>query len=406
MIGRTINYKIIKNFSFTLVGSLVFSGSQWLINVLLIKFYSIRDLDEYNFLLSIIVPFNLLMSLNMRNVLAADQGNTIDCNKYYKFRLISMVISGFACIVIIYVSNSLSILAMSILLLRFFDNFFEFYYGMYQKNNDMYSIARSQILRSLFLIILLLGSAVVTKNVIFSFLLAAASSIVLNFLEQKRLKLDIAYNWSSFKQKEFYSWLKIYIPLGFVALVDNLCLSIPKYLLKYYGFENAVGIFSSLVILIFIEGFVVSALCNTLLPKLAREFEFNINSFRSTVRKSVIMIFSLSIAAFLVVVIGGKVLLQIFYNEEIAAYHFELAILFLAALVWNVSTLYSFCLYALKEYKAQTRIQLVFLIVILGSSFLLVPKYGIAGAIYSFGVAHLSRLALNYFFYVKKINKV
>jgi len=356
----------------------------------------LQDVDNYNYILSIIMPVNLLFSLGMRNVIAADQNFTVDVKSFFYYRISSMIFALLLIIFFFLVTNQFSILMIALVLQKYFDNLFDYYYGVYQREKKMSLIAQSQVVRSLFSLLPMVLMGLFYKNINTVFIVIAIVSFGLNIWEQRKLKLNLL-DFKAFgaSLKNVFKWVIKYMPLGIVSFIDSLSLNVPKYFLKASSWQNGVAIFSSLIILIYIVGFVVSALGNTLLPSFAASYLKNKNDFLKILKKALLLVSGISILMILFAYLFGQTFLEIIYNKEIAQYADEFFVLMICCFIWNLSSILSYSLYALKIHKEQLWAQSSLLVTIIFSSFFLIPKLGVMGAVIAFGIGQIARLMIS-----------
>ena len=84
-----------RNFSWTLVGNIVYSACQWGILVILAKLGNPEMVGQYGLAIAIATPVLALSSLQLRQVLTTDVKETVAFGEYLGFRLITTVLSLF-----------------------------------------------------------------------------------------------------------------------------------------------------------------------------------------------------------------------------------------------------------------------------------------------------------------------
>lgn len=385
--------KIISDSSWLFTGSMVYSISQWAITIIIAKYYSLSMLSDFSLALAICTPVFLFFNLNIKFFIVVDD-NIPSLNSLIKFRGLTIALSVLFCFLFytLLTGRWISSLLLFVLGYKLLDSFTELFYAFLQKRQSMSKISISQIKRgAVFILFLLFGTLFgIAFSIIIGFILFFLFLILIHDYFKVSDAPDNNYHLS-YNNGLFF--IKRLLPLGAIALTDTMAIQIPKYYLEGFGYSTEVGIFSSIILLIFIGGFIMSAVCNSLLPKLSNLYNYGkLGDFKRLTWFVIILAFSLGLSYFLVVLFFGEELLAFVYNDSFRV-HFK-AYLYLTGFSFIVylGVAFSFILYSMGLSKSIFISNLFSLLLALLLGLFLVPEMGIIGSVFVFIISQFFRL--------------
>src|SRR5699024_7773075 len=138
------------NFSWTLLGNIIYSVSQFGILIVLAKLGDPKVVGQYTLGLAICSPLFLFSSLKLRSIQATDRKDEYTFNEYYNLRVKTSILVLIIILIILLFANYENYLSWIVLIIAF-SKFFEFQsdivYGLMQKHENMQLMAKSLILR-------------------------------------------------------------------------------------------------------------------------------------------------------------------------------------------------------------------------------------------------------------------
>lgn len=177
------------------------------------------------------------------------------------------------------------------------------------------------------------------------------------------------------------------ITLGLVTLQS----SIPRIFLNHYENTELVGVLSVLSYFVIVGSIFINSICQYLSPKIVKYWMSDIQEFK----KSYIIMQIISIFfGFLVLFICyffGNMILNLVYGEKFIEYEQELNLVMFSGVFLYLSTVNGFTLTAIGYVGKQVYIFTFIVLITLLSSYILIPKFGIDGAIYSMVIAYFSQ---------------
>lgn len=401
---------LLKNFSWTFVGSLIFAFSQWIILIVLAKFGNPEVVGQFSLGLAITAPFVLFANMQLRNIVATDSVEKYSFSQYFGTRLSIMFITLFILLVFLLFTNYSIYLSVVILLVglsKVIESLSELTHGYFQQKERMDYAGKSLILKSISSIMAFSVVFIITRNLLFSL-------IALNVVWFFRLLLfdlkivskytEVKPNYSNIK-----SILLLGLPLGFVSIINSLNTNIPRYFLEnYYNIEQ-LGYFSAIAYILVVGNLFIRPVSLVTAPRIAQSFQVgNIKRYIRYTLLSLIIALILGVFIFIIIFIKGDFLLTIIYDNRYAKYSKIFNIMAIGSIIGFFTTFLNTSIVAAREFKIQPVINLITLSVTSLVSIMFVPTMGILGAAYVTLIAFITQflLSLMLFLYIlKKVKK-
>lgn len=382
-------------FSLIFTGNIINAACQWAMMVVLVKCCSPEMVGQFGLGLAVSAPVMMLVAMQLRTVLATDQGHEFQFRDYLTLRLIALVL-GLGGLLALSVAAHYRWTVVAVILAvgvwKAIESADDILQGLFQKNGRMNYMAASMALKG---ILSLAGLGVIvaaTQNVLWGVLgMIGAVFLVLVgydiprvrqiFREVEGARSRDSQSLRASRLQALTRLTLIGIPLGFVVALNSLNLNIPRYLLEGHCGERELGIFSALAAFMRLGAYVETALAQAALPTLSR---LNANGRREQFRRVLWKLISVSVLVGITGVIGslccGRQLLAVVYASEYAAHASALHLLMVAAGVGYVAGVLKVAVDATRTFRVQFPLFLVSALLALGAGWALIPKYGIVGA--------------------------
>ncbi|SER70841.1 lipopolysaccharide biosynthesis protein [Psychrobacillus sp. OK032] len=400
-----------KNFSWTLIGNIIYAVCQWGLLVALAKIGSPEMMGKFALALAISAPIMMLTNLQLRAVQSTDTEELYHFSDYLGLRLITCLLAlVLITIVVVVVGYPLEIILIVLIITisKIIESISDVIFGLLQKNELMDRISISMILKGILSLITLVIVISITKNLIYGTLALVFSwLLVLLFYDIRNAREFTAFK-PKFRFLSIFNLVKLSLPLGIVFLILSLNTNIPRYFLEYYFGVEELGFFIAMAYLIVAGNTIIIALGQSATPRLAKDYA------SGNRKKFSILLLRLIFIAFFIGVIGmvgsllfGKPLLTLIYKEDYANNSDVFFIIMLAGMINYIGSVLGYGMTATRSFKIQPYISFVSLISGLISSILLIPIYGLMGAAYTLVLSAsvqlvLKSLALIYLTYNKK----
>ncbi|WP_271399254.1 lipopolysaccharide biosynthesis protein [Salinicoccus roseus] len=392
-----------QNFSWILVGNIVFAFSQWFIISIMTKIGTSEMVGMYTLALGVTAPIFLFLNLNLRSIQATDQLGYYSFVSFFLFRnftsVIAVIITLISLLILQY-SIELSIIIFLIAINKFIESQSDVIFGYFQRIENMNLIAKSKIIK-----------AIITM-IIFGLLLYISNNLLLSIIGIliSNLVILITYDLSNLHKKgvnrifgkEIYKILKerkllvslflLGLPLGAASALDSLTINSQRYVIENVLSLEQLGYYASITYLMVAGQTIVGALSHAALPRLSHLYINDFNKYIKLILK--LFLIGIIIASFLIFISYnfGALILEIIYTKEYSEYSNLFILIMVCASIWYLTGFLNAALLATRRFNHQ--------FLIYGASFLstfiltilLIPSLGLFGAAIGLLLGMLTRL--------------
>lgn len=397
------------NFTWILLGNIIYMGSQWLMVVVLAKLSSPKVVGQFTLGLAITAPVFLLTNLQLRTVQATDTKTEYKFNDYLGLRIVTTFIALLFIILIVSIVNypiDTSIVILMIGLAKAFEALSDIVYGLMQKYERMDRIALSRMIKGPITLLTLgllywkfnsLFLSVLGMAVVWLFLFITYDYYNARKFEKIRLKISVSLFWKL---------TKLALPLGIVLMLSSLNTNIPRYLVEFFLGEEALGYFASIAYLMVAGNTVINALGQSATPRLSKYFiKGEVKKYQILLFKLIGIVSLLGIAGWLIALFFGKKILSILYTIDYAQHADIFSIVMLAAAINYVGVFLGYGMTAARIYKIQPYLGILWVFTSILGSLLLIPDLGMRGAAYTLLFSSIIQLISNVVVVVLLIKK-
>ena len=375
------------DFSWSLAGGALYAFAQWLLLIAMARWGSPRMVGEWALALSVTAPVFIFAQFKLRFVQAAEVADEYPWQSYVALRARSMLLSLAAVVLIaaVFYRDTVGTVIILIGVGKAFEGICDLIYGRQQRALLMRGITVALVRRAI--LVLAAGTIAVwySRSAVWTSAAVMAAQALGLFLDWRLapFPMHAAWMWSLAPDKRIAALARRTLPLGVATALGSLQVNVPRLVLDSAVSREAVGSFSLLAYPFLLGGLVITSLCNIALPRLTRRAasgEWRV--FRRSVLLLCIAGAALWAAGVLTTALLGDAVLRLLYPPAYSAFTTELR--------WmSVAVGFSWCfvfigtaLDAVREYRPQPWIFGASTLVIASSCVLLVPRYGLLGAIW------------------------
>ena len=376
--------RLVKNFSWSFMGGLIYAFTQWLILIIITRVGSAYDAGIYSLGLAISAPLVMLLNLNFTALQSTDLTVQYGFDSFKRIRIFGNASFIIIFSIVLLLTNYNFEIAMVLLLIaisKVIESFSELYYGLFQYHERLDIVSKSTILRGILGTLVFWLGYIIFKELYFALIFLIIVWLVnLLFYDYKNGKKTIKNMPKIIQKMNMIDLLKIGIPLGVVSFLASFNVNLTRLVLKYYLSLEDLGYFSAVFYMVLIIGKFMTSLSSTLLPRMARLFEENNKtSFLIILKILILLLLSFSYATILFSYYFGGEILTILYGEE----YFKLKTLLVLIMVYGLFNYLGFVfemgLNAMKDYQFRFTNEILVTLVIIVSSLYFIPHFGING---------------------------
>jgi O-antigen/teichoic acid export membrane protein len=389
-----------RNVVWTFLSNVVFACSQWGMLVVLAKAGSPVMVGEYGLGLAITAPIMLFATLGLRAVQATDVEQNFSFGSYFALRLVTTLVAVFVVAGVILTTGygrHMALIIFAVAIAKGFELVSDVFYGAMQRHERMDRIAKSVILRGPLALVALAAGVLATSDVFWGGMAVAAlwgwfamnydrrnATAVLRDHDHPFTDLGPLWNAAALRRLVLLS-----LPVGLTLMLFSLLTNIPRYFVDAYIGRRALGVYVALTYPLFALTTVVLALGQSATPRLANYAHTNRKAFETLLRRFLIMVLTLGATFALGAFLVGRPLLQLLYGPYYARHSVVFLWLVVASLFAQVTSCLGFTLTALRQFKIQPLLLGISCCICALLSFWLVPREGLLGAAWAYGVAIL-----------------
>lgn len=381
-----------RNFSWTLIGNLVYTLCQWGVLTALANLGSPHSVGVYAWSLAVTSPLMIFGSLSLREVLVTDFNDQFQFSEYVVLR----ALTNLACLAILLVSMvALSIDTAAIVLIMIVginksaDSVSDIIYGYFQKHEFMRPISNSMIVRSTLGLIGFSALLLWTDNVTLAALAALIFSVTTLVLYDVRVlkrfrpatKLMSTMQQMHLPLESLWRLLRISLPLGMAASLISLNFTVSRYFLGASEGTAALGVYTVLAYPTIAGNLVIAAMANATLPKLSRlHAEADRSQFARLLGGLMILAIGMGLLATFLAWWAGEWFLDLLFGPQYATESFAFVVLVAGTGIGFINWFLNSALSAIRLFREALTSQILVLLATVALSWWLIPGNNIVGA--------------------------
>ena len=387
-----------RNFSWTLAGNVIYAACQWGMLVALTKLGTREMVGQFAFGLAVTAPIILFFNLQLREVQATDARREFSFADYFGMRVITTFLALVVIATAVFVladSRTVAAVVLLVALAKATDALADAFVGFLQQAERMQFIAISLVVNGTVSLAAMAGALAATGSVVWACLASVVGSCAGLLLighramrvVRERQKLDgsgtpaIEFLLPRFSRKVLQRLALLGLPLGLVALLISLNVTIPRYFIEHYLGTRELGTFAAIAYLMTAGTMVVGALSQASSPRLSRHFAAgDRGGFLSLLVKLVGVGLLLGSGGVVVAAAVGPQILQYLYRPEYASAAPVLTAMMVAAGIAYAATFLNSALVAGRCLGYQIPLFVLTCLIAVVASMLLIPRHGLYGA--------------------------
>ena len=388
-------YSLRLNFLWALAGNGFAAFCMWLLTVILTKLGRPEDVGLYAVASAIGLPVSILFSLKLQLVQITDARREYQFGHYMALRLLTTALVALVTAVIgflFYPPPTARVIAVfgagyGLMAYR------EIYIAVMQKSERMDKAAVSRFLQNILVVLFFWALFYRARNLTAAALGMIAARLLSFVFYDIPVCRKLLHTGSAEQEPEptglrpRWEWKKLLhlaftaLPLGLVGWLGTLFTSIPRLVMDAVLGKEQLGYFAAVSSLLVVGNLFISAVGQSVTPRLSRYFVENHRAYRILVIKLLAVLGLLGISGIFVSVFFGRWILTCLFTAEYAAYTDLLVWVMAAAMVLFVFSGLNIALTATRRFVSQIPICAAAAAVTAVVSFWAIPRYGIlAGA--------------------------
>ncbi len=396
-----------RNFSWTVLGEVVYAGCQWAMLVVLAKLGTPELLGQFALGVAVTAPVVMFTNLQLRALQATDATPGGNFAPYFTLRLLAsataLLIVG---VLALQASQDPTVRAGIFLigLAKAVEAVSDIFHGRLQQLGDLKWVCISLTLKGF------LSLAAVAVAVYGTGRLVPVCLLLLVSWLAVLLAVDVPCvaragghragrgGWRAvfvlcLETRALKHLFVLGLGLGLTAMLISLKVSVPRFILEQYWQDHAVGVYAALASLMQLSNLPAAALGIAASSRLGACFA---GSDWPRLRRLLLGLLGASFlfgaVGLLAALVAGRLLLTVFYSAEYAASHQAFTWLMVAALAGNLCCILNWAVVAARYVNVQIPLHLGVLLVTAAACYVWVPTGGVDGAAWSVVAASAGQL--------------
>jgi O-antigen/teichoic acid export membrane protein len=380
-----------RNAAWMFLGQVVSAACHWGGFIVLGRLAGPEELGRYALALAVVTPIVLFGGLQMREIQVADANERYRFADYFAVRL-----AGIGCAAILILAIGLLgyhwQAALPILLVgvaRGFESLSDVHYGLAQRHKRLDLIAQSVMLRGVLGLLALGTGYYVTEDLGVGLMgMAAAWGLVwwvFDRAKTKRWRQQPGHGPAAeprFKRCLQLVWTAA--PLGVAMLLVAMNSNVPRYFIEAMAGLGELGLFAAMAHFVVAGRMPINAVCQAAFPRLA---DLYAAGDRTAFRRLLVRLTGVSIlpgfVGLVVAITFGRELLSLVYGPQFGTTADVFPWIMLVGAVLYTQTPFDYGLTAMHQFNVQPLIFGLAVVVNAAGCLVLIPRYGLLGATFS-----------------------
>lgn len=410
-VQRSQGLSLTRNFYWNLAGNVVYAGCQWGILVVLAKLTSPEMVGRFALGLAVTAPIIMLSQLQLRGVQATDAKDEYTFEHYLGLRLVTTALALIIIVGVVWLGDyslNTGLVIMAVGLSKAFESISDVYYGLMQRHERMDRIAKSQMIKGPLSLVVLGLIVLLTENVLWGVIgLAATWCLLLLTYDLRNATLTLKefrrgqdnacsekiLTFPDFRTRNLLHLTWLALPLGIVMALGSLTTNIPRYFIESSWGMSQLGIFAALAYLVIAGNTLVSAMGQSVVPRLAKYYAaHDISQYKRLLVRMLCIGLILGTGGVIVALLAGRPILSVVYRAEYAAHNLVFVWLMVAAGVSYIASLLGYGMTAARYFRVQLPLFIAVTATTYVASFLLIRRFDLTGAAFALAAGSLVQL--------------
>ncbi|MGF6329984.1 O-antigen/teichoic acid export membrane protein [Pseudomonas sp. BS3782 TE3695] len=370
------------------MGNGIYAISQAATLAILARLVNVEAVGMFSFALAITAPIMLLSNIGLRTQIITDTQNAYSLREYQKLRQLCSAVGAGLCVAIAAVMSStteLIIVVILVTLSKSAENQSELFYGILQKQYKHRIVAISLAIRGVIGATSLAAGTYFSGNLITGVICYTVSWWVICIFYDKKCTRRSISSIGDNKNTRYADLMPLVyagLPLGISALLINLNTGIPRIFIGQSDGMHAIGIYSIMAFIVQTGSLIINSTGQAILPKLSVQFsQKNTKAFLALTIKASLVVLLLSILGTIASFFFADYFLELAFGSEVSKNAHLLTLMFAISPVQYLGSLFGYAISSTKRNISLVSVQAAASIAALAASLILIPLYGLKGAV-------------------------
>lgn len=397
--------KLRKNFIWNMVGSTINAFLSLFLMILVTRINGLDQAGVFTFAFSLSCLLQVIGVFSGRAYQVTEREKEITDSDFIMnkvFTCFMMLLASFIYLGFHHYDLSKNLIIILLVFYKLLEAFAEVFYGIIQKNGDLYKVGISLFLKSVFSIFLFAIINVVTKNLIFALCSIVLVQILILVLYDIRNANKHLIKTKANKNHVLFI-MKNGGAIFMVTLLTQYVINAPKYAIDSLSINEIQTIYGIIAMPATIIILIGQFLIHPFLTRLTMQLKQNkMKEFHQLIFKMMACIFLIGIVADFVAYLIGIPFLELVYGVSLSRYRMDLLIIISGASFYGMTYILSNALITMRDNTSQ---MVIFVLVSLLSYFIskyFVMQKALQGASLSYLISMVVLLLFYFVYYIIK----
>lgn len=380
--------KVRNNFLLNTIGSVLYSSTSFFFMIIVTRKLGLSNSGIFTFAFSTSCLFQVIGVYYGRVFQVTETDDKITDSDYTYSKIVTcmlMLLVGFIFLLVKRYSSFKCLIILLLVIYKMIGAFAESLYAIIQRNDDLYKVGISLILKAFIEIIVFYLTCLLSNNLIVACLSLIISELLILIIYDFCVVKNYNFKLSEIRKKHIITILKLGFPVFVFTILTQYLINAPKYAIDNFLDDNTQSVYGMLSMIATITVMFGQLILHPYLTSLSKDLkEKKYDVFNSRIIKIIGFLFIAGALECLLGYFWGTSLLGIVYNVNLSEYSFLLLIIIVGSIFYSIVSILSNALISMRINNIQSVLFFLDSIIIYFISNELVKNYGINGAGYSY----------------------
>lgn len=397
-----------KNFIWNTIGVFTLSLTSFVYSFLLARFCNLSITGIWSYAFALACTMATLASFGGRTFQVTDAKNELSTYTYVSSRYFTVAIVFIFLIIYTIIKDFNFDKTLIIILLcsfKFFEELSDVYYGILQKHDKLYIVGKSLFFKSIINILLFFVCIMTTNSLLLAVIVILINNILFFILYDKRLALKEEKIERKIIKDHYIKFVKNNIMICLILFMSTYLVNCPKYIMANYMSNKIQGIFNILILPATAITLIGTFIINPLLVDISKNYKNGkIKQIKHISYKIILIILLCGILGATIAYFIGNPIYKIIFNFELSNYMKEFIVIIFGCVFYTITMVLTSILITTRNLVSQVILNLILLILAYIICNILIQRYGITGASYSYLIIMFIRTII-YIIFIKMIKE-
>lgn len=380
--------KVRNNFLLNTIGSVLYSSTSFFFMIIVTRKLGLSNSGIFTFAFSTSCLFQVIGVYYGRVFQVTETDDKITDSDYTYSKIVTcmlMLLVGFIFLLVKRYSSFKCLIILLLVIYKMIGAFAESLYAIIQRNDDLYKVGISLILKAFIEVIVFYLTCLLSNNLICACLSLIISELLILIIYDFCVVKNYNFKLSEIRKKHIITILKLGFPVFVFTILTQYLINAPKYAIDNFLDDNTQSVYGMLSMIATITVMFGQLILHPYLTSLSKDLKGKkYDVFNSRIIKIIGFLFIAGVLECLIGYLWGTSLLGIVYNVNLSKYSFLLLIIIVGSIFYSIVSILSNALISMRINNIQSVLFFIDSIIVYFISNELVKKYGINGAGYSY----------------------